>query len=69
MASTTVSSKYQVVIPKAIREKARLHPGDKLTVILKGRVISLVPEVSLEQMCGIFPQLDLSNIREKEDRL
>ena len=68
MAETTVSSKYQVVIPKAIRERARLRPGEKLTVILRGRVISLVPEQESDDMFGVFPQLGDFDIREKEDK-
>ncbi|MFP3904928.1 MAG: AbrB/MazE/SpoVT family DNA-binding domain-containing protein, partial [Armatimonadota bacterium] len=43
MEQTTVSSKYQVVIPKAVRERIDLQPGQKLAVLLKGDVISLVP--------------------------
>lgn len=68
MSETTVSSKYQVVIPKAIRERAKLKPGQKLTVLLKGRVISLVPEVEPGSLFGAFPQLGDFDIREKEDR-
>jgi AbrB family looped-hinge helix DNA binding protein len=32
MAQTTVSSKGQIVLPKAIRDKRRWKPGTKLTV-------------------------------------
>lgn len=43
MASVTVSPKYQVVIPKAVRERLGLKPGDKVEVIqLEGR-IELIP--------------------------
>lgn len=69
MAQTIVSSKYQVVIPKAIRDRAHLQPGEKLTVLLKGRVISLVPDVPLEDMFGMFPGLDSTSLRDEEDRL
>lgn len=69
MAQTVVSSKYQVVIPKAIRDRAHLQPGQKLTVLLKGRVISLVPDVPLEDMFGMFPGLNCDGLRDEEDRL
>ena len=36
MAMTTVSSKYQIVIPKAVRKAASLRPGTKLSVIALG---------------------------------
>jgi len=68
MSQTTISSKYQIVIPKAIRERAKLRPGMKLTVLLKGSVISLVPEGALGDMFGAFPDLDSTDLREKTDR-
>lgn len=43
MPSVTISPKYQVVIPKSVRDKYSLRPGDKVEVIeLDGR-IELVP--------------------------
>lgn len=68
MEETTVSSKYQVVIPKAIRERARIEPGQKLTVILKGNVISLVRQVPLEELRGFVSGIDTEGLREEEDR-
>ncbi len=68
MAETVVSSKYQVVIPKAIRERAHLRPGERLMVVLRGRVISLVPEQECEDLFGAFPQLGTFDMREKEDK-
>jgi AbrB family looped-hinge helix DNA binding protein len=66
---TTVSNKYQVVIPKAIRERARLHPGERLEVLYRGGAIVLVRAVPREQLMGAFPDLDTTGYREKEDRL
>ena len=37
MSHTVVSSKYQVVIPKQVRERVHLRPGQKLAVIVRGR--------------------------------
>ena len=39
----TVSPKYQIVIPKAVRESAGIKPGAKLMVISLGGVIRLMP--------------------------
>ena len=33
MPTSSISSKYQIVIPKAVREKLRLHPGQRLQVL------------------------------------
>ncbi len=69
MAQTTVSSKYQVVIPKEIRERMRLEPGQKLSVITKGGIIYLVPVLDLDELRGIAAGADTSNLREKTDRV
>ena len=68
MAETTVSSKYQVVIPKEVRERLQIKPGQKLSVIAKGGVIHLVPVLELDQLQGFVRGIDTSNLREKADR-
>ena len=69
MASTTISTKYQIVIPKEIREKLHLSPRQRLQVLEKGGVISLVPEVPLKSLKGILKGMNKADIREKKDRL
>ena len=69
MSSVTVSSKYQIVIPKQVREQMKIEPGQKLSFIVKGGVMYLVPVLSLDELRGIAKGADTSNIREKVDRL
>ena len=69
MSHTVVSSKYQVVIPKQVRERVHLRPGQKLAVIVRGNVISLVPELSLEDLRGFVKGMNTEGLREKVDRL
>lgn len=69
MAITTVSSKFQIVIPKEVRERVRLTVGQRLHVIEKGGVITLVPEVPLKSLKGLVKGMDTSGIREKTDRV
>lgn len=69
MAHTTISSKYQVVIPKEIRERVGLKPGQRLSVIATGRGVHLVPVPSLEELRGIARGADTGGVREKEERL
>lgn len=66
---TTISSKYQVVIPKPIREHLNLKPKQKLTVIEKDKMLILIPQTSLEQLRGIAAGADTGDYREKKDRL
>ena len=52
MATTTISPKFQIVIPKEVRDKLGLSPQQRLQVIEKGGVITLVPEVPLKSLKG-----------------
>lgn len=68
MATTRVSPKYQVVIPKEIREGLALRPGQDLQVIRKGNVIMLVPDRPISAFRGILRGLSTTGYREKKDR-
>lgn len=65
---TTISSKYQVVIPKPVREHLNLKPKQKMTVIEKDRMLILVPQITLEDLRGIAAGACMDNYREKKDR-
>lgn len=65
---TTISSKYQVVIPKQVRDRLDLKPQQKLTVIEKDRMLILIPQVSLESLRGIAAGAATGDYREKKDR-
>jgi len=68
LATTTISPKYQVVIPKNIREKLRLKSGQKMTVVAKGGVIYFIPEKPLSFFRGLLKGMDRGDIREDEER-
>ena len=40
---STLSPKYQVSIPKALREQLNWRPGQKLTFIAKGKGVLMIP--------------------------
>ena len=65
---TTISSKYQVVIPKPARERLNLKPKQKLTVIEKDRMVILIPHASLESLRGIAKGARTDDYRQKKDR-
>jgi len=54
IASVTLSSKFQLSIPKAIREEMHLQAGQKFAIIPKGDAIVLVPIRRLAEMRGIL---------------
>jgi AbrB family looped-hinge helix DNA binding protein len=68
MSSTTISPKFQVVIPKDIREQLHLKSGQKLTVVVKGGVVSLIPERPIESFRGFLKGMNTKNIRDEQDR-
>jgi AbrB family looped-hinge helix DNA binding protein len=69
MAMTTISPKFQIVIPKEVREKLHLSPQQRLQVVEKGGVITLVPEVPLKSLKGALKGMSKTDLREKKDRL
>lgn len=69
MATTTISSKFQIVIPKEIRERMHLTPRQRLQIIEKGGIIALVPEVPLKSLKGVLKGMNKADLREKKDRL
>jgi AbrB family looped-hinge helix DNA binding protein len=69
MAMTTISPKFQIVIPKEVREKLHLAPSQRLQVVEKGGVITLVPEVPLKSLKGVLKGMSKTDLREKKDRL
>jgi AbrB family looped-hinge helix DNA binding protein len=69
METATLSSKYQLVIPRRVRERLGLVPGTKLTVLDKGGVLYLVPERPIRSRRGIARGASPRGLREKKDRL
>ncbi len=57
MPVVTVSPKYQVVIPKEVRDKLRIRPGQKVEVFAVGNRVELVPVEPIHTFRGKFPEL------------
>jgi AbrB family looped-hinge helix DNA binding protein len=64
MTTVTISPKFQVVIPKAMRDRLDLQPGQKIQAIVYEGRIELVPIRSPKQMRGFLPGLDTQVVRE-----
>lgn len=69
MAQVTISSKYQIVVPKEIRKQLHLKGGQKMYVLAREGVITLIPDKHLEEFRGYLKGMDTSGIREEKDRL
>ena len=68
MHTVTVSPKYQVVIPKLIREAMQLRPGQKLRVIEYEGRIELIPDRDISELRGFLKGINTEFERE-DDRL
>lgn len=66
MGKVTISPKFQVVIPKQIREKLGLEPGQKIEVIAYDDRVELIPVRPIRQMRGFLKGLDTSVEREAD---
>ena len=68
MSVVTISSKWQVVIPKDVREKLKIRPGQKVQAFAVGDRIELVPVVPLEELKGFLKDL-VPEFEREPDRL
>jgi AbrB family looped-hinge helix DNA binding protein len=64
MQTVTVSPKFQVVIPKLIRETMRLRPGQKLKVIEYEGRIELIPDKDISELQGFLKGINTEFERE-----
>jgi len=64
MDTVTVSPKYQVVIPLAIRKELGLKPGEKLRVVRYQDRVELIPVRPIEEFRGFLKGIDTKIERE-----
>jgi AbrB family looped-hinge helix DNA binding protein len=69
MKTATLSTKYQLVLPREIRERLGLAPGTRLTVLDKGGVIYLIPRRPLRALRGVARGASPRGLRDKKERL
>ena len=66
MQSVIVSPKYQVVIPKTIRETLNIRPGQKMQVIEYDGRIELIPERDIKELRGFLKGISTEFKREED---
>jgi len=67
MVTVTISPKFQVVIPKEIREKLGLEPGQKIQAIAYGDRIELIPVRPASELRGFLKGID-TRVERDSDR-
>jgi len=67
MVKVKLSSKFQIVIPREIRQKLNLKPGEEIVMIENAGTIHLVPQKPIKQMRGFVKGGNTQNIREEQE--
>lgn len=66
MEAVTISPKYQVVIPRKVRESLHLIPGQRVQVVVYGNRIELIPLRKMSEMRGFLKGINTSFKREPD---
>ena len=66
MDTVTVSPKYQVVIPKKIRDRLKVKKGQKFHVFFFEGRIEMVPVKNLKDMRGFLKGINTEIVRERD---
>lgn len=66
MEVVTVSPKFQVVIPRRVRESIGLEPGEKMQVVSYGNRIELIPQRPARKLRGFLRGIDTQVLREDD---
>ncbi len=64
----TLSEKFQVSIPKEVREAQGWKPGQKIAFIPDGKGVKLVRVPTLDELQGIAKDADPTGYRDRNDR-
>ena len=64
----TLSSKFQISIPKVVRTERKWQPGQKFAFIPKDGGVMLVPVPRQEDLAGSMRGANTENYRERDDR-
>ena len=68
METVTISPKFQVVIPKGIRDALKLSPGQKVQAIAFENRIELIPQIPMKRRRGFLKGLD-TDVPREDDRV
>lgn len=66
--TATLSSKFQISIPKSVRDEQQWQAGQEFIFIPKGKGVLLMPVPELEQLAGIAKGARTDGYRDRQDR-
>ena len=65
MSTAVLSSKFQISIPKDVREAMHLKPGQRIAFLRIGDTLKLVPVPAIDDLFGIAQGADTQNYRDR----
>jgi AbrB family looped-hinge helix DNA binding protein len=68
METVTISPKFQIVIPRKVRDSLNLKPGLKVQVLVYGNRIELIPLKKISEMRGFLKGIN-TEIERESDRI
>jgi len=66
MKSVKISPKFQVVIPRSVREAMKLSPGTAVQVFQYDNRIEFIPQKRLKKMRGFLKGIDTKVPRDRD---
>jgi len=69
MVEVVLSQKYQIVIPKQIRKRLALKTGQRIELLIKEGLITLVPERPLKEFRGFLGKMRVTASRDHSERI
>jgi AbrB family looped-hinge helix DNA binding protein len=67
-AIATLSTKFQISIPKTVRELNHWRPGQEFAFLPKGRGVLVIPVAQLEELVGLARGARVDDVRDRKDR-
>ena len=68
MSTATLSTKFQIGIPKDVRERLHLEAGQKISFVEKSGLVHLLPVPTLDALKGLARGANTANYRDVGDR-
>ena len=67
-ATTTLSSKFQISIPKAVRDEQQWQAGQEFVFIPKGKGVLVMPVPEMKDLAGLAKGARTTGYRDRKDR-
>jgi AbrB family looped-hinge helix DNA binding protein len=68
-ATTTLSSKFQISIPKSVRQEQQWEAGQEFVFIPKGKGVLVMPVPEFKDLAGIAKGARTTGYRDRQDRV